>query len=150
MAIALVACLCGVAAAFSNPRHFGASRLACPALKAEPLKIGEVLQQESCSQFAAGRSSDGWKHAWVHRRRGWGDDLVLQGSAGAETLVNKASVGSAPVFSPDGSELAVVVDGQLEAFPVAGGAPRRLRTAACPSVCRTRWARATPCVRRRD
>jgi alpha-beta hydrolase superfamily lysophospholipase len=107
----------------------------------KPLKIGEVLAEETCSQFAAGRyysaamtrrraTSRGCPHAWVHRRRGWGDDLVLQDGAGSETLISKASIGSAPVFSPDDSELAVVVDGQLEAFPVAGGAPRRLRTAA--------------------
>ena len=126
-----------IAATFSTSRRL--RRPTVPALK--PLKIGEVLAEETCSQFAAGRyysaamtrrraTSRGCPHAWVHRRRGWGDDLVLQDGAGSETLISKASIGSAPVFSPDDSELAVVVDGQLEAFPVAGGAPRRLRTAA--------------------
>jgi len=124
----LVACLAAVASSFSSPRGLRVQRLA--ALRAAPLTIGEVLQQESCSQFAAGKSPAGWAHARVERRRGWGDDLVLEGPRGAETLVSKASVGSAPVFSPDGSEVAVVVDGQLEAFPVGGGAPRRLVSVA--------------------
>ena len=42
---ALFACLCGVAAAFSNPRHLGASRLACPASKAERLKSYRGLER---------------------------------------------------------------------------------------------------------
>ena len=42
------------------------------------LTISEALKDESCWHFAGTHSEQGWTCAWVARRRGWGDDLILQ------------------------------------------------------------------------
>ena len=93
------------------------------------LTISEALKDESCWHFAGTHSDEGWTCAWVARRRGWGDDLLLQrpsqprDSGGgrlvphpslepAVVVAARVKVAGPPVFA--GDAFAVVVDGALK------------------------------------
>ena len=43
-----------------------------------PLTHEEALKDETCTQFTGAMAASGWVCAWVHKRRGWGDDLIVQ------------------------------------------------------------------------
>ena len=77
------------------------------------LTISEALKDESCWHFAGTHSERGWTCAWVARRRGWGDDLMLQRASEAAVVVAaRVKVAGPPVFA--GDAFAVVVDGALK------------------------------------
>ena len=77
------------------------------------LTISEALKDESCWHFAGTHSDKGWTCAWVARRRGWGDDLLLQRASEAAVVVAaRVKVAGPPVFA--GDAFAVVVDGALK------------------------------------
>ena len=78
------------------------------------LTISEALKDESCWHFAGTHSERGWTCAWVARRRGWGDDLLLQRPSQPPLVVaSRAKVAGPPVFFEDG-DFAVVIDGALK------------------------------------
>ena len=78
------------------------------------LTISEALKDESCWHFAGTHSDEGWTCAWVARRRGWGDDLILQRPSQPPLVVaSRAKVAGPPVFFEDG-DFAVVIDGALK------------------------------------
>ena len=77
------------------------------------LTISEALKDESCWHFAGMHSDEGWTCAWVARRRGWGDDLLLQRPSQPPLVVAaRVKVAGPPVFA--GEAFAVVVDGALK------------------------------------
>ena len=78
------------------------------------LTISEALKDESCWHFAGTHSDEGWTCAWVARRRGWGDDLIIQRPSQPPLVVaSRAKVAGPPVFIEDGG-FAVVIDGALK------------------------------------
>jgi pimeloyl-ACP methyl ester carboxylesterase len=78
------------------------------------LTISEALKDESCWHFAGTHSEQGWTCAWVARRRGWGDDLLLQRPSQPPLVVaSRAKVAGPPVFIENGG-FAVVCDGALK------------------------------------
>ena len=78
------------------------------------LTISEALKDESCWHFAGTHSERGWTCAWVARRRGWGDDLLLQRPSQPPLVVAaRVKVAGPPVFIEDGG-FAVVIDGALK------------------------------------
>ena len=77
------------------------------------LTISEALKDESCWHFAGTHSDEGWTCAWVARRRGWGDDLILQPPSQPPVVVAaRVKVAGPPVFIEDGG-FAVVIDDAL-------------------------------------
>ena len=83
------------------------------------LTISEALKDESCWHFAGTHSEQGWTCAWVARRRGWGDDLILQRPSQPPVVVAaRVKVAGPPVFA--GNAFAVVVDGALKLVAVDG------------------------------
>ena len=93
------------------------------------LTISEALKDESCWHFAGTHSDEGWTCAWVARRRGWGDDLILQRPSQPPLVVaSRAKVAGPPVFIEDGG-FAVVIDGALKVGNVYGD----VRTAVEPA-----------------
>ena len=78
------------------------------------LTISEALKDESCWHFAGTHSDEGWTCAWVARRRGWGDDLIIQRPSQPPVVVAaRVKVAGPPVFIENGS-FAVVLDGALK------------------------------------
>jgi pimeloyl-ACP methyl ester carboxylesterase len=78
------------------------------------LTISEALKDESCWHFAGTHSEAGWTCAWVARRRGWGDDLILQRPSQPPLVVAaRVKVAGPPVFIEDGG-FAVVIDDALK------------------------------------
>jgi acetyl esterase/lipase len=105
------------------------------------LTVGEALKEEYCCHFTGaavgppGRT-DGWVAAYVHRRKGWGDDLVLRCDddlfgrpAVRGVVLAKRKLGCGAVFRPDAAEFATVADDALVVGSTATGKLRTLRAA---------------------
>ena len=105
------------------------------------LTVGEALKEEYCCHFTGaavgppGRT-DGWVAAYVHRRKGWGDDLVLRCDddlfgrpAVRGVVLAKRKLGCGAVFRPDAAQFATVADDALVVGSTATGKLRTLRAA---------------------
>ena len=105
------------------------------------LTVGEALKEEYCCHFTGaavgppGRT-DGWVAAYVHRRKGWGDDLVLRCDDGLfgrpavrGVVLAKRKLGCGAVFRPDAAAFATVADDALVVGSTATGKLRTLRAA---------------------
>ena len=77
------------------------------------LTISETLKDETCTHFSGAHGDEGWTCAWVARRRGWGDDLVVQRpSEPPQVVAARVKVSGPPAFS--GARFAAVIDGALK------------------------------------
>ena len=117
------------------------------------LTVGEALKEEYCCHFTGaavgppGRT-DGWVAAYVHRRKGWGDDLVLRCDddlfgrpAVRGVVLAKRKLGCGAVFRPDAAQFATVADDALVVGSTATGKLRTLRAARAGEAFRgaPRW-----------